>query len=39
MRAVKGKGWLRWVLLVNENHRLVNTTCEVGIVVASTLNL
>ena len=33
MRAIKGKGWLRQVSLVNENHRLINTLCEVSLVV------
>lgn len=34
MRAIKGNGWLRQFPLVNENQRLINTTCEVGLAVS-----
>ena len=34
MRTIKGKGWLRQISLVHENHRLINKTCEVSLVVS-----
>lgn len=37
MRAIKGEVGLRQISWVKENHRLINTTCEVSFVVSQDL--